>query len=262
MYRSRLLTSHGSFTMLGYAIACVVAVAIWLLIYRLPFGDPSRRRRIALWLADRSGLHPDMAYAIFGTVLYLVLGLFILFVLMTFAHLSVSALVVAPSLAAFPAVLLAAGGTSSLNILAISFLYRARPKTNIPEEISQIQWISSILALPPHFRWIIPAAAALVEELVFRGAVFMGLGALGSGFWLAWLVSTLLFTLGQIVLVSTPIQGFVMGISSITLGTFGSLLIVVTGSITPAVILHMSFAGFYTNMSSASAAGTPRIPKG
>lgn len=256
------LNSQNTFTVPGYILACAMAVAIWLMIYRLPFGDPSRRRRIALRLADWSRLRSDVAFAIFGTTLYLILGLSVLLVLMIFAHLRVATLISAPSLVAFPALLLAIAGTSSLNVLAISVLYRVKPQINIPEEISQIQWISSILALPQHFRWIIPAAAALVEELVFRGAIFMGLGAVGSGFWLAWMISTILFTLGQIVLVSTPVQGFVMGISSITLGTFGSLLIAATGSIIPAIVLHMSFAGFYTNMSAASASGATRMPKG
>ena|SRR5215469_13325755 len=245
-----------------YAVICGATIAVWLAIYRLPFGDPARRRRIALWLAGWSGLRAEVAFAIFGTVVYLGLGCAVLLILLAFAHLPITALVSRPPLVAMPCLLLAMVGCSSLNVLLISFLYKASPRVDVPGEIQRIQWIASILALPRHFRWIIPATAALVEELVFRGAVFIGLMTLGSDFWLAWLASTLLFTVGQIVLVSTSTQVFVMGSSSVALGTFGSMLIAATGSLVPAIILHMSFAGFYTNMSAASATSAARIPLG
>jgi len=261
---TRLLAQahHGAPAPGVYALICGAAIAIWLATYRLPFDDPARRRRIALRLAGWSGVRADVARAIFGTVLYLGLGSLVLLVLLYFAPLPAAVLVSLPPLVAVPCLLLAMLGCSSLNVLFISFLYRANPRTDVPREISQIQWIASILALPRHFRWIIPAAAALVEELVFRGAVFIGLLTLGSNFWVAWLVSTFLFTLGQVVLVSTSTQGFVMGSSSIALGTFGSLLIAATGSLIPAIILHMSFAGFYTNMSAASNTSGARMPPG
>lgn len=249
-----------------YALWCCVAVASWLALYRLPFADASRRRRTALWLADRSGGHPDAAFAVFATALYLGLGLAVLFALAVSAHLSAQQFIgtLMPSDAL--SLLLALFGTSSLNILCVSLLYRARPTVDVPGEIARIRWIASILTLPGPARWAVPAAAAVVEELVFRGAVFLGLGASGAGFALACAVSTAIFAIGQIVLVSTPVQAYVMGTSSLTLGLVGCLLVAGTGSILPAVVLHASFAGFYTTVGTGSAgagsgvraAGPPR----
>ena len=237
---------------LEYALLSLGAVAAWLAVYRLPFGDAARRRRVALWLADRTGRHPDAAFAVFATVLYLGLGVIVLVVLAMSADLAAGDLIGSVHAVTFPAFLLALFGTSSLNILSVSLLYRAKPTVDVPGEISRIRWIASILALPRANRWIIPATAALVEELVFRGVIFVGLGSLGSGFVVACTVSTLMFVAGQVVLVSTPVQAYVMGSSSVALGVVGCLLTAATGSIVPAVLLHTSFAGFYTNMSVAS----------
>jgi hypothetical protein len=241
-----------------YALWCTAAVAVWLALYRLPFGDPSVRRRMALWLADRTGQRPDPAFAVFATVLYVGLGIAVLFVLLVPAHLTVSKMLGDPGASAALDLLLAVVGTSSLNILFVSLLYRAKPTVDVPGEIARIQWIASILSLPPRFRWLIPAAAALVEEFVFRGAVFLGMGSRGGSFLVASLFSTALFTIGQIVLVSTPVQAYVLGSSSATLGTIGTLLTAATGSILPATVLHMSFAGFYTNLSAGSARSARR----
>lgn len=249
-----------------YALWCCVAVTAWLALYRLPFADSTRRRRTALWLAGRSGAHPDAAFAVFATALYLTLGLVTLFALALSSSLSVHQFVGTLTGSDALSLLLAIFGTSSLNILFVSLLYRAKPTADVPGEIARIRWIASILALPGPARWAVPAAAAVVEELVFRGAVFLGLGASGGGFWPACAISTAIFALGQAVLVSTPVQAYVMGTSSLSLGVIGCLLVAATGSILPAVVLHASFAGFYTKVSTGSAgaasgvrtAGPPR----
>ncbi|MFJ7962459.1 type II CAAX prenyl endopeptidase Rce1 family protein [Streptomyces sp. NPDC096324] len=244
-----------------YAGLCVAAVGGWLALYRLPFGDPALRRRIGLRLADRTGLRPEVAFALFGTALYLVLGAAVLVLLGAFAGLSVQQFVGQPSAISLPALLLAAGGTSSLNVMCVSLLYKANPLVDVPGEIARVQWISSILALPRHFRWMIPAAAALVEELVFRGAVLLGIGHGGGGFVFAMTFGTILFAVGQVALVSTWVQAYVLGTASLSLGVMGCLLVAATGSILPAVALHMSFAGFYTNLSVASSARTSSAPR-
>ena len=236
-----------------FALCCCAAVAAWLALYRLPFADSTRRRRTALWLADRSGLHPDAAFAAFATVLYLGLGLAALFTLAAAAHLSIHQFIGTLTASDALTLLLAVFGTSSLNILCVSLLYRARPTVDVPGQIARIRWIASILALPGPARWLVPAAAAVVEELVFRGALFLGLASSGAGFPAACALSTAIFALGQIVLVSTPVQAYVMGTSSVTLGVVGCLLVAATGSILPAVTLHASFAGFYTTVSTGSA---------
>ncbi|MBO7936707.1 CPBP family intramembrane glutamic endopeptidase [Streptomyces antibioticus] len=246
---------------LEYAGLCTAVVGGWLALYRLPFGDPARRRRLGLWLDDRTGLRPGVAFALFGTALYLVLGAGAAAVLWSSAGLSLERLVGHPPGVALLALLLAVCGTSSLNILCVSLLYRVNPRVDVPGEIARVQWISSILVLPRHCRWAVPAAAALVEELVFRGTVLLGLGAVGSGFLFAAVFNSVLFAVGQVVLVSNWVQAYVLGTASLALGAVGSLLTAGTGSVLPALVLHMSFAGFYTNLSTAADARASSAPR-
>ncbi|MFF4371589.1 type II CAAX prenyl endopeptidase Rce1 family protein [Streptomyces sp. NPDC001594] len=236
------------------------AVALWLALYRLPFGDPARRRRTALWLAGWTRLRPEPAFAVFGTLVYLVLGGLALAVLLAATPLALRQVFAVPAPGDALALLLAVLGTSSTTILCVSLLYRVHPRADVPGEIARIQWISAILALPRHSRWTVPAAAALFEEVLFRGAVLLGLGALGAGPAFALGFSTILFAAGQVALVSTRIQAYVLGTSSLVLGTVGGLLTIATGGVLPALVLHMSFAGFYTNLSASPAAGARTAP--
>ncbi|MER8186878.1 CPBP family glutamic-type intramembrane protease [Kitasatospora sp. NPDC094015] len=244
----------------AFAALATAVVAGWLALYRLPFDDPARRRRTALWLAGRTGLRPETAFAVFGTAVYLVLGTAALAALLAATPLALRPLFAAPSPGMLLALLLAVFGTSSANILCVSLLYRADPRVDVPGEIARIQWIASILALPRQARWIVPALAALFEEVLFRGVVLLGLGALGAGPLAALLFSSCLFAAGQVALVSTRVQAYVLGTSSLTLGVVGGLLTTATGVLLPALVLHMSFAGFYTNLSAASAPGARTAP--
>lgn len=183
--------------------------------------------------------------------MYLVLGALALAALLASTPLAPGRLFTVPGPGAALALLLAVLGTSSSTILCVSLLYRLRPRTDVPGEIARIQWIASVLALPRHYRWTVPAAAALFEEVLFRGVVLLGLGALGSGPAFALAFSTCLFAAGQVALVSTRTQAYVLGTSSLVLGAVGGLLTLATGGVLPALVLHMSFAGFYTNLSAS-----------
>lgn len=244
----------------AFTALTTAVVAAWLALYRLPFNDPARRRRTALWLAGRTGLRPEAAFAVFGTLVYLLLGALALAVLLASTPLALHRLFALPAPGAAAALALAVLGTSSATVLCVSLLYRADPRADVPGEIARIQWIASILALPRHFRWIVPAAAALFEEVLFRGAVLLGLGTLGSGPGFALAFSTCLFAAGQVALVSTRTQAYVLGTSSLVLGTVGGLLTTATGGLLPALVLHMSFAGFYTHLSASPAPGARTAP--
>ena len=53
--------------------------------------------------------------------------------------------------------------------------------------------------------------------------------------------------IGQIVITDNRIAAIVIGFSSIVISVFGTLLIIVYGNVIPALIVHMSFAGFYSS---------------
>jgi len=225
----------------------------WVTLFRLPFRSPARRRQIGIWLSERSRLRADAAFAVFGTITYLGLGILVLLILSWCTRVPWASYSGVHSIVDVPLTLLAIVGASSLNALCMSVLYRIDSTADVPGEVARIQWISSILALPREARWVLPAIAALVEEFVFRGAVFLGLGASGASLAQATIFSTLLFTVGQVLLVSTRTQAVVMAVSSCTLGLIACPLVAATGSIIPALVVHMSFAGFYTNMSAKGA---------
>ena len=238
---------------------CAALVVSWVALYRFPLASPTRRRRVSLWLGDKTGVRADPAFAVFATLLYLFLGSIVVVVFMRATQTPYRKLLghFRPTTSA--ALILAILGTSSLNTLWIALLYKVRPGADVPGEISRIQWISSILALPPYARWMIPAVAAFVEELAFRGAAFLGMEHAGLSFGVAAGISTLLFFLGQVALVTTATQAFVMGTASLTLGFTGTLLVAATGSVVPAIIVHASFAGFYSNMSTSSSASLQQV---
>jgi Type II CAAX prenyl endopeptidase Rce1-like len=233
---------------LRLALIATSLVLAWIAVFRIPFRSPARRHLIGMWLSERTGLRADAAFAVFATMLYLGLGLAVLLVLSVCAPVPWRSYAGIHSAAAIPLTLLAMAGSSSLSALCMSVIYRVNPDADVPLEMASIQWIKSILALPRAVRWLVPALAAMVEELIFRGAVFLGMGASGASLVQATAVSTVLFAAGQVLVVHTRTQAVVMAAASCTLGVVGSLLVASTGSIIPALAVHMSFAGFYTNM--------------
>ena len=54
---------------------------------------------------------------------------------------------------------------------------------------------------------------------------------------------------GQVVVTDNRIAAIVIGFSSIVISVFGTLLVIVYSSLIPALIVHMSFAGFYSSAS-------------
>lgn len=66
----------------------------------------------------------------------------------------------------------------------------------------------------------------------------------------ALIIVTLLFLYGQVILTETKIQALVLTIASIVISVVGGLLFVYCKSIIPPIVMHASFAGFYSNYKS------------
>jgi len=113
-------------------------------------------------------------------------------------------------------------------------------------EIQDIPWMKGLRQLP---YGVVPLAAALggvVEELFFRGVV---LRILTERFTVAPLlalaIAATLFCLEQLIQVRTAFQAMVIGCGCVAIGTIGGLLVVLTGSVVPAVLCHASFVLFF-----------------
>jgi membrane protease YdiL (CAAX protease family) len=123
-------------------------------------------------------------------------------------------------------------------------------------EIQDIPWMKGLRQLPDG---LVPVAAALggvMEELFFRGVV---LRILTERFTVAPLLAVLiacaLFCLEQLIQVRTAFQAMVIGCGCMAIGTIGGLLVVLTGSVLPAVLCHASFVLFFMTRGGEANAG-------
>ncbi len=252
-------------TFAGYGLA---AGAAWLAVYRLPLRTPRARQRFRLVVTSRTGLPGRYVFPILGTVIYLVAGLLAALALGLASPagpgLAGSGLAAAlarplhwrPGLSGVALTLLAVLGASALTAFAMSVLYALRAGVDVPGAVTSVRWIQEVLVLPRRWRWLVPMTSAAVEEYFFRGVLLTGLLATGAHPWLAIAISGALFTTGQVVLTENRLQALVLALSSAVLSVVGGLLVVVTGSVLPAIVVHASFAGYYTNTSGASPSGT------
>jgi hypothetical protein len=113
-------------------------------------------------------------------------------------------------------------------------------------ELKEIPWISGLRKLPPKS---VPAAAALgaaVEELFFRGVLIRILTQklAVAPLW-AIMIAGALFCLEQLVQLRTGFQAMVIGSGCVAISFIGGLLVVLSGSVVPAVVCHVSFVVFF-----------------
>lgn len=238
--------------MIQFMAVVLVATVIWLAAYRLPFATPRARQRTRLAIASATGWQPRYVFPILGTFMYLALGIAAILVVgeqpWELLRWNVSAESAALTV-------LAAIGASALTAFTMSLLYTFSPRVNVPAAVSDVRWIQEILALPRRWRWVVPMVSAAVEEFFFRGVVLFGLLAAGAPIWAAIGFAGVVFTVGQIALTERGLQAVVLALSSAVLSLVCGLLSVVEGSVLPAILVHASFAGYYTNMSTRRAAG-------
>lgn len=230
----------------GLATAAVVA---WLALYRLPLSRPRTRQRFRLAVSSISGLPARYVFPVVGTLIYLALGVAAIAAVTWWGEVPLAdALAWDIDAKGVAATALVAIGSGSLTAFAMSLLYAARPGVDVPGAVAGVGWIREIMMLPPRWRWLVPMTSAGVEELFFRGVFMVGLLAHGAPVWVAIALSGLVFTLGQVLLTERPLAALVLGVSSVVLSVLCGLLVVVTGSVLPAIIVHSSFAGLYTNL--------------
>lgn len=241
------------------------AGAAWLALYRLPFAKPRTRKRIKLAVSTKTGVDPRYVFPILGTVIYLVVGLIAMAVVIVGSGPGVSTMFSWDvnlrdlSLTAFAMV-----GAACLTAFAMSMVYAVSPRVDIPSAVNNVVWIREVMALPVQWRWTIPMSSAAVEETFFRGVLLVGLLAADTPVWLAIAISTVIFTTGQVILTENRLQALVLALSSVVISVVGGLLVVITGSIIPAIVVHAAFAGFYTNNNpqAAPSSGQYRAPRG
>ena len=231
-------------------ILIVITTLVWYVLYRVPFADRRRANRFALILGTRTSLRPDLAFAIFGTVVYVSLGAAGCVLIANLANLSIVDLFVAPlGVESLVATVLALAGAMSLVSVGITVLLTIRPTIDVPGSIRRVRWLAIIEAFPLRMRFSIPMLGALIEETFFRGVVYAAITATGGSMWLAFATTAILFTVGQVIFCDNVVAAVVIGFGSLVISTFGTILVGTYGNVVPALVVHISFAGYYSGVS-------------
>jgi hypothetical protein len=236
-----------------------LAALLWLAAYRLPVRTARRRQRLRLAIASHTPIPARYALPIAGTALYLSLGvLAVLFVAAVSGLGPLSLLAWRPSLPGLALALLAALGAHALTGFAMTFVRTVSPRADIASAVTGVRWIQQTLEFPGRWRWIVPMASGGLEEYFFRGVAIAALAGAGMPLWACVVVSGVLFTAGQTSLASGRLAALVLAVSSVVLSIVGGLLTVGEGSALPAMVVHASFAGYYTRSAFTSRTGSRR----
>ena len=159
----------------------------------------------------------------------------------------------------FPVILVTFVAESSLTGLMMQLSLLAKPTIDIFSELTSILWVRYTLMMPGAMRVISPLCAATVEEIFFRGAVFLILinrfhqaGAYWSIF-----ICTVLFVVQQVLQTDTFGQGLIFLVGSTSISVVGCISILYTGSFLPALLCHAAYAFVYLQLGTSTPKSKP-----
>ena len=215
--------------MIARTVLVTLAAALWLAAYRLPLRSARRRQRVRLAIASRTGIPARYALPIAGTATYLCLGLLAVsgVAAASGTHL-IRLLAWRPSLPGLALLVLAMLGAHALTGFAMTLVRTLSPRSDIATAVTRVRWIQQTLELPGAWRWLVPMASAGLEEYFFRGVALAAL---------------------------------VLAVSSVVLSLVGGALTICLGSALPAMVVHASFAGYYTRSAFARSRAAGAQPR-
>jgi len=221
---------------------------VWLYLFTLSYKNTYTKNKITLMMSTVFGLPASYSYSIFAAFLYCLLPTIGSLVVAAVADINILNLfAVRFGLETIAIILLSVSAAMSLVSVFVLFIHKLFPHMDIPGEMARIKWIEGIMQTPDNIAWFLPILSASFEEIFFRGVLLTGLVTAGMGVPLAIALVTLAFILNQILLADTWAQRLVLGYSSLAISLVGSIAYFASGSIIPAMIMHASFAGFYTS---------------
>jgi membrane protease YdiL (CAAX protease family) len=117
-------------------------------------------------------------------------------------------------------------------------------------ELTTIPWVSYTLIMPGPMRVISPLGAAILEELFFRGTVFLVLinRFPQTGSYWPIVVCTVLFVVQQVLQTDTVGQGLILLIGSTSISVVGCIVTLYTGSFLPTLLCHAAYAFVYLKL--------------
>ncbi len=230
-------------------ITATLCLSVWLYIFRLSYSSFYFKNRIKLTLSSLFGIPVTYAFSVFETVIYCTLPLLSTIIIAIvgdirisdlFGKVHVGHMLIITSLATISAM--------SIMAILLIFVMSAHKNIDISTEMSKVRWISGINVFPRKVAWIIPMISACFEEVFFRGAFFNSLIHAGLNIGVTTGIVTLAFVINQCILADTLNQRIILGTSSFAISVVGCIAYLSCGSLIPSLVMHASFAGFYTNV--------------
>lgn len=120
-------------------------------------------------------------------------------------------------------------------------------KKNNKKQTNEIRWVKGIKRFPTGLSYLVTVISSFIEEIFFRGVVlFLIVNVCSFNYFVAGIISFILFAYAQLKYTDTLDQAMIILNSCITITAVSTVLIVVTHSILPSMIMHGSFVMFYT----------------
>ncbi len=230
------------------AIVGYCSLFVWIFIFKLSYRSTYIKNKISLAMSSVFGIRPSYSYSVFATFLYCALPLISSVIVAQTAKIKIIDLFNLNQGAILIVITLLGivGAMSLVSVFVVAFL-KIAPNMDIAGEMAKVKWIEGIFQIPKKIAWLLPILSAGFEEVFFRGVLLQGLISNNMNVLLAVSLVTLAFILNQVLLTDTKTQALILGFSSISISIIGSIMFLASGSIIPSIIMHASFAGFYTN---------------
>lgn len=162
-----------------------------------------------------------------------------------------------------PLIPLAFIAQNSLTGLLMQLALAAKPTIDVFSELTNVPWVRYTLMMRGAMRMISPLCAAIIEEVFFRGAIFLILiiDFPETGAYLPIFVCTALFVLQQVLQTDTFGQGLIFLVGSTSISVVGCIATLYTGSFLPTLLCHAAYAVFYLQLGTSMPKSIPKIQR-
>lgn len=235
------------------ALLSMFFLTVWMLVYKKSHDTSRKRKRITLWIGTHLPGNPKRNYYFIVLFLYLVPPILFSFLLTHFVGIKIGdmfSLEPQGGITFVYLIILSFIAGVSLTILVTNLLIHFIPGIDIPSQIGSVMWIEATMDFPRKIVWIFPFMSACCEEIFFRGACLFSFLFIGMPEMMAIILVTALFLANQLYLVETPVQAIVIGTGSFFLSVMGCMLVLLTNSIIPSMLMHAIYAAFFVNNAS------------
>jgi hypothetical protein len=139
---------------------------------------------------------------------------------------------------------------NSLTGLMMQLWLVTRPRSDVFSDLTSVLWVRYTLMMPRAMRMMAPLCAAVIEEVFFRGAVFLILikHFPETGAYWPIFVCTALFGLQQVLQTDTVGQRVIFLVGSTSISVVGCLAFLYTGSFLPTLVCHAAYAVVYLQL--------------